>query len=138
MQCDTSLVRHRQMHRIYNRLVRDNIPHILNHGKVQYSACYLNNEQVLSYCFSKVKGDIESFKLYINEQKPNLAINHLVDIQTILFKLAKTCGVDRNDLLSLEELMSYANGEFNKNCVMKYIKEPNVDDTDEEFKNDCV
>ncbi len=127
------------MHKIYNILVRDMVPIVLDRGNIKYKATYLDTpEDMLLYSIRKIKHDITEFASGVKSKNKPLSMNHLVDVQTLVFKLAQCYGYSIDEFLQFESLKTKSNGKYNSNCVMHYIDEPDENDTDEKLKDDCV
>ncbi len=105
------------METIYNKLVRDKIPKIIeNDNKVPITHT-LSNDEYISELNKKL---VEETNEYLEENN----IVELADILEVVYALAKAKGISKNDLEKTREEKALNNGTFkDKVFLEKVIRE---------------
>lgn len=101
--------------KIYNKLVRDNIPYII---KASGRKCYYEiapKEDRLSLLESKLQEEVSEFL-----EDKNL--EELADIMEVLFGLSDALGYSEDDLLNAREKKKDERGGFKEGIVLKTVK----------------
>lgn len=120
-------------HKIYDKLVRDNIPHILETNGVKFKAEFLSDTAVVKYVMRKLgEESAELFEAMLLKSKEKI-VSELADILSVLFKICLLHDIDPQVMIDVEEMKSTTNGFFDDNCVLKYVDEP-IEETQEKPK----
>lgn len=120
-------------HKIYDKLVRDNIPHILETNGVKFKAEYLSDSAVMKYIMRKLgEESTELFEAMLLKSKERI-VSELADVLSILFKICLLHDIDPQVMIDVEEMKSTTNGFFDDNCVLKYVDEP-IEEIQEKHK----
>ncbi len=102
--------------KIYNKLVRDNIPEIIENANKKYDIHYANKEEVMTLLETKLKEETSEFL-----QEKN--IEELADILEVIFALNSSLGYSKKDLLNKREEKRKARGGFEKGIVLEKVYE---------------
>lgn len=110
--------------KIYDKLVRDNIPQILESNNLKFKAEYLSDPDVLKYVMRKLGEESgELFEAVLTKNRDGI-ISELADILSVMFKICMLYDIDPQDIILAEEEKSEVNGCFDDNCILKYVEEP--------------
>lgn len=98
----------------FGKLVRDNIPDMINDSKEKYAIDTISDDKYLEYLYIKLNEDI--FNLIQNED-----LEQLTDIMEVLFSICKEYGYSEESLLKkrIENKNKY--GSFDKKILLKKI-----------------
>lgn len=102
--------------RIYNKLVRDNIPDIISKNGETAHISVLDDEEYLKELKTKLVEET-------NEFLENEELCELADILEVVAYLAKAKGSNFNEILKLKEQKAQKNGAFEKKIFLKYVEE---------------
>ena len=101
--------------RIYNKLVRDNIPVIIkNQGETPYTSI-LDNKQYNVELRKKLKEEVREYLL--SEE-----IEELADIIEVIEALANHKGISLEKVLEIKENKAKKNGKFEKRIFLQKVK----------------
>jgi len=103
--------------KIYNKLVRDNIPDIIE--KTERQTCYY------TYCESDAeyfKYLIEKVEEEIRELEKNTCGQEMGDVMEVLDAIIKLKNIDRSLIKDYQQLKLHENGGFNERIVLKSVK----------------
>lgn len=98
--------------KIYNKLVRDNIPHIIKSSGKQCSSEIASKEQKYSLLEAKLQEEVSEFL-----EDKNL--EELADVMEVLFGLADVLGYSEDDLLKARAKKKDERGGFKEGIVLK-------------------
>lgn len=122
-------------HKIYDKLVRDNIPAILEANNLKFKVEYLSDEKAEKYIIRKLSEEVAELVEQIVLKNRDGIVSELADIISITMKIGMDWDIDIEDVLEAEDMKSAANGFFFDNCILKYVDEPNpVDPVEEKQK----
>ncbi len=101
--------------KVYNKLVRDKIPEIIN---VDGKQCEI---EIVS---GKEKQELLEKKLLeeVNEYLEDKNLEELADVMEVLFGLANELGYSEEDLLNKRKEKLKARGGFKEGIVLKNVK----------------
>jgi predicted house-cleaning noncanonical NTP pyrophosphatase (MazG superfamily) len=124
--------------KIYDKLVRDNIPTILKNLGMKYKVVRAEDGQILTYLTKKLVEELQELvdEMLADPESPEGIVGELADIYAVLLKLADVYGIEEEDILEFMELKGKSNGEFNEGWILKWIDEeiePEEFITDEEL-----
>jgi len=102
---------------IYNKLVRDNIPNILEaEGKGYAGRTATNKEEY----FNKLK---EKLQEEVGEFLENPCAEEIADIQEVLDALAFSVGSDAAQVLNIKEEKAATRGRFYTGYILEMVKD---------------
>lgn len=101
--------------RIYNKLVRDNIPEIIAQNGQTADICVLDDKKYNAYLRKKLREEV--FEYLQSED-----IEELADIAEVLDTLAVLKGSSFEKLLEIKEQKAKKNGKFEKRIFLKKVK----------------
>jgi len=100
--------------KIYNKLVRDNIPEIINkNGQTPYISI-LDDEQYNTELKKKL---IEEVQEYIESEETE----ELADIIEVVETLADTKGISLDDVIKIKNKKADKNGKFRKKLFLEKV-----------------
>jgi len=97
--------------KVYNKVVRDNIPQIIEKSGMKYEMKELDNNQFLEGLKEKLTEELEEFK----EEED---IQELADILEVVYAIARLKGVSKEQLEEIRKHKKETNGGFNKNLYL--------------------
>ncbi len=105
---------------IYEKLVRDNIPEIIeaDNKKVKYRI--LEDEEYIARLNNKLKEEAE--ELARSTSKRDI-INELSDLLEVIEALEKIHDITRDELEVHKEKKARRNGKFDKKVLLEYVEE---------------
>ena len=102
--------------RVYNKLVRDNIPDIIRkNGEIPYISI-LDDDKYLAELKTKL---IEETNEFIESEE----LMELADILEVVEYLAKAKGSNLDEILRLKEQKEIKNGAFEKKMFLEYVED---------------
>lgn len=102
--------------RVYNKLVRDNIPDIIRKNSEIPHISILDDEKYLQELKTKL---IEETNEFIASEE----LMELADILEVVEYLAKAKGSNLNEILKLKEQKEIKNGAFEKKIFLEYVED---------------
>ena len=99
---------------IYEKLVRDKIPQIIEASNKNCDLEVVSDEEAFRYLDAKLDEEVHEF-----HEAKNL--EELADIMEILFSLANKLGYSEDDLLNKRIEKKNQRGGFEKNIVLKKV-----------------
>lgn len=118
-------------HKIYDKLVRDNIPDILEANGLKFKVEYLSDEKATKYIVRKLSEEVTELIEQIVLKNKEGILSELADIISVVMKIGIDWDIDVDEVLEAEELKSEVNGFFFDNCILKYVDEPDSNHTEE-------
>ncbi len=98
----------------YDKLVRDNIPQIIEEEGKKCKCVSLSDDQYKEYLNNKL---IEELNEYLNDY----SINELADLLEVIFSIAETMGISREQLEKIRLDKANTNGCFSKKLCLKEV-----------------
>lgn len=111
-------------HKIYDKLVRDNIPDILEANGLKFKVEYLSDEKASKYIVRKLSEEVTELIEQIVLKNRDGILSELADIISVVIKIGIDWDIDIDEVITAEELKSEVNGFFFDNCILKYVDEP--------------
>ena len=108
------------MERIYNKLVRDNIPNIIKKNKGKAYTRILNNEE---YKIELEKKLCEEYNEVINAIDSNDRIEELADMLEVICSLAKLENKSLDDVIEVARLKREKRGGFQNKIFLEKVIE---------------
>ena len=101
---------------VYDKLIRDNIPEIVEKSGKKCVTEKLNDEQYALYLQKKLNEEI-------NEWRKAQTANELADVLEVVYALAKSMGVSEERLNEIRRKKRETNGAFEKRLLLKEVTE---------------
>lgn len=101
--------------RIYNKLVRDNIPEIIKNNGETAHISFLDDASYLKELRKKLLEETNEF--FESEE-----IVELADILEVIEALAKAKGSSLDEIMNLKIKKSIKNGSFDKKLFLEYVE----------------
>lgn len=102
--------------RVYNKLVRDNIPDIIRKNGEMPCISILDDDKYLDELKTKL---IEETNEFIESEE----LMELADILEVVEYLAKAKGSNLDEILRLKEQKEIKNGAFEKKMFLEYVED---------------
>jgi len=106
--------------KFYNKLIRDNIPSIIEKDNKISIVTVLDDKQFLTELKKKL---IEESKEVVNTETRDELINELADIQEIIDKLKEVYIIDQDEIVAVQSKKAQKNGKFDKKLFLISVKE---------------
>ena len=100
----------------YNKLIRDNIPSILEASGVEYTTHIVSGDELRSYMLKKLHEEVAEFS-----EEPSL--EELADIQEVVYGILSAYGWDKVALDECASLKRYTRGAFAAGLVLDEVVE---------------
>lgn len=101
--------------RIYNKLVRDNIPEIIRNSGETPHISFLDDASYLKELRKKL---LEETNEFLESEE----IVELADILEVIEALAKAKGISLDEIMNLKIKKSIKNGAFDKRLFLEYVE----------------
>ena len=98
----------------YNKIVRDNIPTIIESNGSKCEIEIVSNEEALSYLYMKLTEEVNEFL----ESKD---IHEAADVMEVLYAICDKMKITRAMLETIRQQKENENGGFNNNIVLKKV-----------------
>lgn len=111
------------MRRYYNKLVRDNIPNILDQIGLEYKCRYLTDEkEIIQYLAKKLVEEAKEVRTAFYEEGD--IIDELNDVALVLEELQNVCfrDIDVDEAMDKAAMKDYEKGQFTKHIVLEYVE----------------
>lgn len=108
------------MKKVYNKLVRDKIPEIIEQSGKLCEISVLSDEEYLTALDKKLNEELQEFR-------QSGEIEELADILEVVYAIAQAKGYSIERLQSLREEKKTARGVFDKKLFLKWVKENKID-----------
>ena len=108
------------MKKVYNKLVRDKIPEIIEQSGKLCEISVLSDEEYLTALDKKLNEELQEFR-------QSGEIEELADILEVVYAIAQAKGYSIERLQSLREEKKTARGAFDKKLFLKWVKENKID-----------
>lgn len=98
----------------YNKIVRDNIPTIIENNGSKCEIEIVSNEEALSYLYAKLTEEVNEFL----ESKD---IHEMADIIEVLYAICDKMKITRAMLETIRQQKENENGGFENNIILKKV-----------------
>jgi len=102
--------------KIYNKLVRDNIPEIIEKDGKKFDIRYAQKEELISLLEAKLQEEAKEF----SEDKN---LEELADLMEVIFGLCSAIGYSEEDLMAKRKAKAEKRGAFKKGIVLERVYE---------------
>ena len=102
--------------KVYNKLVRDNIPEIIENAGKKFDIHYASAEELILLLEAKLQEEALEFS-----QDKNL--EELADLMEVIFGLSSALGYSEEDLLKKREEKKLERGGFKEGIVLERVYE---------------
>ncbi|GAA0349607.1 putative house-cleaning noncanonical NTP pyrophosphatase (MazG superfamily) [Bacillus horti] len=97
--------------KIYNKVIRDNIPEIIMKNGMKYEIRELDDQTFLEGLKEKLNEEIDEFKAEED-------VEELADLLEVVFAIARLKGVSKDQLEEIQKKKEVTNGGFHKNLFL--------------------
>lgn len=104
------------MKHIYNKLIRDRIPEIIENDYKTCATRILNDEEYLKCLKSKL---LEECHEVMNAEGEDIK----KEIADVLEVLENTLHIDHQEVLSIKQKKAHSNGAFDKKIYLEYVED---------------
>lgn len=113
------------MEKIFNKLVRDNIPNIIESNNEESEIRILNEKEYKIELLKKLK---EEYNEVLDSNSDNF-LEELADMLEVIDALSKTQGKTLDDILKVKEAKKQSKGSFDKKIylIKTYTKTNHID-----------
>lgn len=101
--------------KVYDKLVRDRIPKIIEESGKKCEVEIVSNEVALEYLYKKLSEEVEELLTDKN-------IYEIADVMEVLFAIAGKYGYSEDEVLEVRNVKKSARGGFEDNIVLKNVK----------------
>lgn len=108
------------MKHIYNKLVRDRIPEIIENDHKTCATRILNDEEYLECLKSKLLKECHEV---MNAEGEDIK-KEIADVLEVLETLENTLHIDHKEVLSIKEKKARSNGAFKNKIYLEYVEDP--------------
>lgn len=103
------------MNKIFNKLVRDEIPQIIEKNNEKAITTILNDEEYRRELLKKLREECEEV---INAKNTNEILEELADVYEVLFSIAKLENMDICDIIEVANKKRNVKGGFDKRIFL--------------------
>ncbi|MDP2736885.1 MAG: nucleoside triphosphate pyrophosphohydrolase [bacterium] len=107
------------MEKIYNKLVRDNIPEIIKQDNAEPRIRILEQEEYLKQLFKKLEE--EAREVAGAAANKNELMKEIGDVYEIIDAIIDNCGLDKEEIMKLKNERKIERGGFNKKIFLESI-----------------
>lgn len=107
------------MKHIYNKLIRDRIPEIIENDHKTCTTKILNDEEYLKCLQSKL---LEECHEVIDAEGEDIK-KEIADVLEVLEALENTLHIDHQEVLSIKQKKASSNGAFDKKIYLEYVED---------------
>ena len=100
--------------KIYDKLVRDRIPEIIENSGNHCEVEIVNDEVALEYLYKKLNEEVE-------ELLEDKNLEEIADVVEVLFAIGKKYGYSEEDILRRRSEKKVKSGGFENNIVLKNV-----------------
>ena len=104
------------MVKVYNKLVRDKIPEIIEKCGNSCIIATLNNDEYLKKLDEKINEELIEFR-------DGYSLEELCDLLEVLFAIGKLKGYSLEDIEKMRQQKNEARGAFDKKILLKEVVE---------------
>lgn len=107
------------MKHIYNKLVRDRIPEIIENDHKTCVTRKLNDDEYLKCLKNKL---LEECHEVMNAEGEDIK-KEIADVLEVLGALENTLHIDQQEIMSIKEKKAHNNGAFGKKIYLEYVED---------------
>ncbi|MFR8979282.1 phosphoribosyl-ATP pyrophosphohydrolase [Catenibacterium sp.] len=107
------------MKHIYNKLVRDRIPEIIENDHKTCKTRILDSNEYIECLKTKL---LEECNEVINAEGEDIK-KEIADVLEVLEALENTLHIDHQEVLSIKEKKARSNGAFDKKIYLEYVED---------------
>ncbi len=100
----------------YDKLVRDNIPSIIENDNKKAIIRYVDDIEKKDYLLKKLQEEVDEFVL---SNEPS----EIADILEVIDTLISNLKLDKNEIYKIKEEKRRKNGGFEKNIILVEVKD---------------
>lgn len=102
------------MNKLYDKIVRDNIPDIIEDKGRTCKYHTVNNAEAIEYLIKKIHEEAD-------ELAEEVGIEELADLQEIIDSIANKIGYSKMDLIDASRRKTTVRGSFHKNIILESV-----------------
>lgn len=111
------------MKKVYNKLVRDNIPEIIkNDGKIAHFK-KMDMEEYADKLLEKLHEEVNEFSSCFANQNDEEAVKELADVEEVIFAILNLIGVEQTSFEKIRDAKRTKNGGFEKRLLLESVEE---------------
>lgn len=107
----------------YDKLIRDNIPEIIEKSGKTCIVETLNDEEYFQKLIEKLQEEFAEFLAEANAENDENAIKELADIDEVILALVEAIGVSRESFERIRDAKANKNGCFKKKLLLGEVKD---------------
>lgn len=108
---------------MYYKLVRDNIPEIIEKDGKKCTTIVLDDEDYAFELGQKLDEEFDEFIVAFKEENDEKAIAELADMAEVMYALVEFMGYDLETFEKIRAGKKYTNGGFEKRLLLKEVIE---------------
>ncbi len=105
--------------KIYNKLVRDNIPNIIKESGLSYDIKILNDDE---YSFELKRKLVEEANELLNTNNDNELLEELADVYEVLDYILSQNNISIESVTTKRSEKNNIKGKFNSKLFLKYVE----------------
>lgn len=109
------------MKHIYNKLVRDRIPEIIENDHKTCATRILNDDEYLKCLKNKL---LEECHEVMDAEDEDIK-KEIADVLEVLEALENALDINHQEVLSIKKTKAHNNGAFNKKIYLEYVEDSN-------------
>lgn len=117
------------MQKVYNKLVRDNIPSIIEREGKQATYKVLNEKDFKICLRLKLTEEIHELLAAVDASNIDSIIEEVADVMEVLDALLETYGIDADTTALVQKYKREKKGGFNKRVYLLSVEDHNNNDT---------
>jgi predicted house-cleaning noncanonical NTP pyrophosphatase (MazG superfamily) len=117
------------MRKIYNKLIRDRIPAIIEAAGKTYAVEVLPDDEYRQALAAKLVEEAEEARTALAGGSEAEVIKELGDLQEVIAAILAATGASAADVQRVQARRRHERGAFDKRFFLKWTDDPEVDDT---------
>ena len=105
---------------VHNKLVRDQIPEIIESDHKQCKTHVLNDEEYIIELKKKLGEEAKEVQEAVDKTE---TVKEIADVLEVLDALKNTCGISGEEVQAIKEKKAMKNGKFEKKIFLEYVLE---------------
>ena len=98
--------------KVYDKLIRDRIPEIIEASGSKYEVEVVSDEVALEYLYKKLGEEVE-------ELLSDKNLDEIADVMEVLFAIGKKYGYSEKELMDKRNQKNISRGSFDKIIILK-------------------
>lgn len=106
--------------KVYDKLVRDHIPEIIEADGKAYSISYLDDDSYIAALKAKLVEEASELELALSNDE---IVKEMADVYEVLEALKKVLNISDESVMDVKEKKALKNGRFEKRILLKSVIE---------------